>query len=186
MSYVSQCGPGGQSARRRALFTWAMLMLGAGLLMGLIVGAPWAKAHGYESVGSTIYRGFGFVCHQIPARSFHFAGNPFAVCARCTGIYAGFALGVALYPLLVRSWLARAWTPARVWLFIATAPMTLDFALGFFGIWENTHFSRLLTGAFFGAVCALFVVPALMDLSRLGWPPLLSAAGAKQREDHAT
>jgi uncharacterized membrane protein len=141
-------------------------MLCALLLLGLVVTAPWANAHGYYAFASTLYSGFGYVCHQIPARSFQLEGHPFAVCARCTGIYAGLALGLALYPL-TPLW-QRAWMPARFWLFIAVAPVTIDFALGFFGIWENTHVSRLLTGAFFGTVCGFFVAPALIDLSRTG------------------
>jgi uncharacterized membrane protein len=157
----------GRLARRRAFFAWSIAMLCALLLLSLVVAAPWASAHGHYAFARTVYEGFGYVCHQIPARSFQLEGHPFAVCARCTGIYAGFALGVALYPL-VRSW-QRAEVPARIWLFIAAGPLIVDFALGFFGIWENTHFSRLLTGALFGTVCAFFVVPALIDLSRTGW-----------------
>ncbi|HEV7859994.1 MAG TPA: DUF2085 domain-containing protein [Pyrinomonadaceae bacterium] len=168
MFYVAQCGPAAIAARRRALAAWSVGMLCALLLLSLVVAAPWANAHGYSAFASTLYRGFGFVCHQIPARSFQLEGHPFAVCARCTGIYAGFVLGFALYPL-VRSW-HSAWMPSRVWLFIAAVPITIDFALGFFGIWENTHLSRLLTGAFLGAVCAFFVAPALIDLGRKGWP----------------
>jgi uncharacterized membrane protein len=182
MAYVSQCGEGAIVARRRAFVAWSVGMLCALLLLSLIVAAPWANAHGYDAFASTLYRGFGVVCHQIPARSFQLEGHPFAVCARCTGIYAGFVLGFALYPL-VRSW-QRAWMPSRVWLFIAALPITIDFALGFFGIWENTHFSRLLTGTFFGAVCALFVAPALIDLSRTGWPRFFTTrAGALENVD---
>jgi uncharacterized membrane protein len=32
------------------------------------------------------------VCHQRPQRSFHLAGAPLPVCARCTGIYGGAAI----------------------------------------------------------------------------------------------
>jgi uncharacterized membrane protein len=167
MFYVAQCGPAAIVTRRRAFVAWSVGMLCALLLLSLIVAAPWANAHGYYAFASTLYRGFGFVCHQISGRSFQLEGHPFAVCARCTGIYAGFALGFALYPAVISC--ERAWMPARVWLFIAAVPITIDFALGFFGIWENTHFSRLLTGAFFGAVCAFFVASALIDLSRTGW-----------------
>jgi uncharacterized membrane protein len=180
--YVPQCGATGMLARRRALAAWSLLMLGAVCLLGLILAAPWASAHGYNSFASTLYRGFGYVCHQIPTRSFQFEEHPFAVCARCTGIYAGFALGLALYPLVRRDW-RRATTPARVWLFIAAGPIIVDFALGFFGVWENTHFSRLLTGAFFGAVCAFFIVPAVIEIGRSGWPRWRAHAGRDKLEE---
>ena len=39
------------------------------------------------------------ICHQIAERSFHLAGAQLPVCARCTGIYAGFAAGVVLATL---------------------------------------------------------------------------------------
>jgi uncharacterized membrane protein len=164
-------------ARRRALAAWSLLMLCALWLLGMIVAAPWASAHGHLAFASTLYRGFSYVCHQIPARSFQLEEHPFAVCARCTGIYAGFALGLTLYPLVRPEW-QRASSPARVWLFIASGPIIIDFALGFFGIWENTHFSRLMTGAFFGAVCAFFIVPASIEVSLSGWPRFASRGGA--------
>jgi uncharacterized membrane protein len=108
---------------------------------------------------------FGHVCHQIPSRAFHLAGHPFAVCARCTGIYFGFAAGVLLYPL-VRS-LKRTDTPARKWLLLAAAPAVLDFALGLVGVWENTHLSRALSGALLGLAASFYVVPGLLDLGQM-------------------
>src|SRR5205085_7886478 len=92
-------------------------------------------------------------------------GQPLAVCARCAGVYAGVAVGVLCYPL-VRS-LARTDMPARRWLLLAALPMCVDFTLGLTGLWANTHTSRALTGALLGAVAALYVVPGLLDLSRL-------------------
>jgi uncharacterized membrane protein len=140
----------------------ATLVLG---FVSLIVFAPLALAHGYNSSAFVLYQMFGRVCHQIPERAFYLEGHPLAVCARCTGIYFGFAAGVLVFPL-VRS-LQRGDAPARKWLFVAAVPTLLDFALGFFGIWENTHWSRSLTGALLGAVAAFYVVPGLMDLSRI-------------------
>ena len=40
-----------------------------------------------------------FVCHQLPARSFHLWGAALPVCARCTGIYAGAATTAILLGL---------------------------------------------------------------------------------------
>ena len=44
-------------------------------------------------------------------------------------------------------------------------PTTVDFALGFFGVWENTHASRLLTALPLGVAVAFCAVPGLVDLS---------------------
>ena len=162
-TYIPQCTPGAQSLRR-PLFVWGSVCVLALAVVALIVAAPLSLAHGHELGGQTIYQAFSSACHQIPERSFYVAGHPLAVCARCTGLYAGLAAGVLLFPL-VRP-LRSAETPARLWLLIAAAPTVLDFSLGFFGIWQNTHYSRFVTGALLGSVAAFFIVPGLIDLSR--------------------
>ncbi|HJU53523.1 MAG TPA: DUF2085 domain-containing protein [Pyrinomonadaceae bacterium] len=133
--------------------------------VSLVLVAPVARAHGHSLSAFFLYEMFGRVCHQIPERAFELAGHPLAVCARCTGIYFGFAAGVLLYPLL-RS-LERRDTPARKWLLLAAVPTLFDFALGLSGMWENTHLSRALTGALPGFVATLYVMPGLMDLGQM-------------------
>jgi len=130
--------------------------------VALVVAAPLALAGGHGLTAAVLYQGFGRICHQISARAFYLHGHPLAVCARCFGIYAGFALCVWCYPL-VRS-LRRTDAPARAWLFAAALPAGVDFSLTFFGLWENTHLSRLLTGAVLGAGAVFFVMPGLVDL----------------------
>jgi uncharacterized membrane protein len=122
-------------------------------------------AQGYTEPASFIYRAYGLLCHQIPERSFHLESKALAVCARCTGIYAGFAVSVLFYPV-VRP-LKRAESPRRIWLVAASLPIAVDFALGFFDIWQNTHFSRFATGAIFGAACALYVLPGFLELGHI-------------------
>jgi uncharacterized membrane protein len=154
-------------SNRRPLLVWLSAALGCLAVMSLILGAPLALNSGHPFWALTIYQGFSFVCHQIPERSFFIAGHPFAVCARCTGLYTGFTVATVAYPL-VRS-LRQTEAPARKWLFLAAAPLAIDFAVGYFGIWENTHSSRFATGALLGAVAVLYVMPGLMDLSLREW-----------------
>jgi uncharacterized membrane protein len=142
---------------------WALVMVGALSFVGLLVAAPLAQANGLQWFSLAVYEAFSHVCHQIPERSFYIAGYPLAVCARCTGLYVGFAVAVAFYPLMTS--LKRTHAPERKWLFIAAAPLAIDFALGLFGAWENTHVSRLLTGALLGAVSVFFILPGLVQLS---------------------
>ena len=149
---------------RRPLRVWASTATLVLALLALIFVAPLALAHDHELAGQAIYQAFSSVCHQIPGRSFYLAGHPLAVCARCTGLYVGLAAGVLLFPL-VRP-LRSAETPTRLWLLAAAAPTVIDFSLGLFGIWQNTHLSRFVTGALLGAVAAFFIVPGLVDLSR--------------------
>ncbi len=152
---------------RRPLTMWFIIATGSIAVMSLIIGAPLAFKAGHPVLGQAIYRGFSYVCHQIPERSFFIGEHQFAVCARCTGLYAGFTLATVVYPL-VRS-LRQIEAPARKWLFIAAAPLAIDFTLGYVGIWNNTHFSRFATGALLGAVAVLYIMPGLIDLSLRDW-----------------
>jgi len=148
---------------RAYLVVWVVVASIAVLLIAAIIAAPLAQAHGHPAFASAIYKTFSFVCHQIPERSFHLAGHKFGVCSRCTGLYAGFAIAVLVYPL-ARS-LQRTDTPSIVWLILATLPLGIDFALGYFSIWENTHLSRFVTGALLSSVAVFYIMPGLIDLS---------------------
>jgi uncharacterized membrane protein len=163
--YEPQFVTGEESARRvrAARVAWAAVAGLAALLVGLIVAAPLLRASGALELAEGIYRGFGAVCHQAGERSFHAAGHPLAVCARCFGLYFGALAGVAVYPLARP--LAGRETPRRAWLILAAVPTCVDFALGFFGLWENTHLSRFLTALLLGVVSAFYIVPGIVDLS---------------------
>jgi len=132
-------------------------------LVALIVGAPLAQANAHPVFASSIYKVFSFVCHQIPERSFHLAGHQFAVCSRCTGLYAGFAVATLIYPLAHS--LTRTDTPRRRWLILAAVPLLIDFSLTYFGVWSNTHLTRFSTGALLGSVAVFYVMPGLVELS---------------------
>lgn len=171
--YVPQC-----VTDRRPLLMWSFVTSGALLFSLLLIAPPLAQANGFKMFSFALYEAFSHFCHQTPERSFFIAGYPFAVCARCTGLYVGFAVAVALYPL--RTSLKRTDTPERKWLFIAAAPLAIDFALGFLGIWENTHFSRFSTGAILGAATVFFVMPGLVQLSQ--FPRLFGGKSAKKSQ----
>ena len=132
-------------------------------VIGLIVGAPLAAAYHHPQFAAATYHSFKTLCHQLPERSFFIAGHQFAVCARCTGLYGGFALVLLLYPL-IRS-LHSVEVPQIKWLFLAAAPLAIDFSLTLFGIWENTHTSRLLTGMLLGGVTVFYVMPGILELA---------------------
>jgi uncharacterized membrane protein len=148
---------------RRPLVFWAVSAATIMVLVALVVVAPLAAAGGHGELAQVIYRAFAVLCHQRPDRSYFIDGHKLAVCSRCTGLYAGFAFTLLLYPL-IRS-LRTTTTPPPSWLLLAAVPLGIDFSLTFFGIWENTHTSRLLTGALLGSVAVFYVVPGLMDLS---------------------
>lgn len=148
---------------QRPVVLWLLSVITALAVLSLIVAAPLAAANHYPSVAIPIYYSFHTLCHQLPERSFFIAGHQFAVCARCTGLYAGFALVLLLYPILRTLHVAAL--PSPKWLFLAAAPLAVDFSLTFFGVWENTHTSRLLTGLILGGASVFYVIPGLVELS---------------------
>jgi uncharacterized membrane protein len=151
------------AASRGPIIIWALVATLGLTIVGLIVGAPLARAYNHPEVAGSIYRIFSFVCHQLNDRSFHLAGYQFAVCSRCTGIYSGFAVAALIYPFARP--LSRTETPARLWLLLAAMPLAVDFLLGYFSLWHNTHLSRYVTGALLGSVAVFFIMPGLMELT---------------------
>jgi uncharacterized membrane protein len=53
-------------------------------------------------VTGVVYAIGALICHQRPERSFHWADAQLPVCARCTGLYVGAALGAFLWLALAR------------------------------------------------------------------------------------
>ena len=139
---------------------WLISTIVVFAIVSLIVIAPLTAG---SHLANSIYGGFAVVCHQLPERSYFIFGHKLAVCSRCTGLYAGFALTLLLYPLL-RPLRSIDWPPP-VWLVLAAAPMAIDFGLTFLGIWENTHTSRLLTGLLLGSVSVFYVMPGIAELT---------------------
>ncbi len=87
---------------------WAVALVVVAVLLALAVSPPWLP----RGVGAAVHAAFALVCHQIDGRSFHAHGVAFAVCHRCTGIYAGLVVGVLAWPL-VRDAVER-WMSPRV------------------------------------------------------------------------
>ncbi|MCB9625451.1 MAG: DUF2085 domain-containing protein [Sandaracinus sp.] len=121
------------------------------MLASVLIAA--ARPH---DVGSLAIRTvFSRACHQNPERSFAWAGEPFCICHRCFGIYAGLAVGA----LLAALWPRLPLDPGsrRVWS-VALVPMLVHVAL--LNLWSPADlvFLRVGTGALFGfneAVCRL-------------------------------
>lgn len=179
-AYIPQCAPVMRSLKK-PLLMWLAAVLSALVVFGLVLLAPLCLAHGHPFIAHVIYKTFGPVCHQITERSFYLEGYPHAVCARCFGLYGGFVAGLVVYPL-VRA-LDQISVPARAWLIAAVLPTTIDWALGYAGLWENTHLSRSITGALLGAAAVFYVMPGLVDLSRVGWRSFFAAPKANEAQN---
>lgn len=80
-------------------------------------------------------------CHRRPDRSLFFRGRQFPVCARCTGLLAGWAAA------LITVWF---WTPP-VWLAgILILPTVADGLIQQVSAYESRNRRRLWTGALAG------------------------------------
>jgi len=150
--------------RKQAIRVWLIGLLVVFAWTFVIAAAPLFKAEGISSISSPLYYFFSFLCHQIPERSFHIAGEKFAVCSRCFGVYFGLLLGFGIYPLWRN--IDEIEPLPKFWLFLSLIPMTIDWSLTFLGVWENTHLSRFATGIIVGVACSTFIVPALVEITR--------------------
>ena len=153
------------SGRKLAATTYAGVLILVLIWIAGIVSAPLIRAAGGDdsTLLSLLAYTYGRVCHQIADRSFHVAGHPLAVCARCFGIYVGYLAGLIVYPFA--RYLTQTELPHRSWLIAALAPVAVDFAGGYLGIFENTLASRALTGLFAGAAGAFYTLPGLVSLA---------------------
>lgn len=154
-----------QTIRRRAFFVWSVAAILIAAWVFLILLAPLAEANDFSNVSSPIYKLFSLICHQIPARSFYLENHAFAVCARCFGVYSGLLGGFIAYPIFRSIEMVEPFP--RRWLFLAMIPAAVDWSLGVLEIWENTHWSRFSTGFVLGAACAVFIIPALVEIAQL-------------------
>ncbi len=150
--------------RKQAFRVWNIGLAVVLVWVLLILAAPLAKANGVVAISSPLYQFFGYICHQISARSLHIEGEQFGVCSRCFGVYFGLLFGFAIYPLWRN--IDEIEPPPRFWLFLSLIPISVDWSLTIFGIWENTHLSRFITGLILGVACATFIVPAIVEITR--------------------
>lgn len=95
-------------------------------------------------------------CHRRAERSFFVAGRQFHICARCTGIFIGYATSPFLIP----------WRESALYLFpIALMCMGLDGVTQNLG-WRNSNNPlRLATGFAFGFTFLPFIIHIVERMS---------------------
>lgn len=129
-------------ARRWAFGFNAVLLI----WVAAFVAAPILVILGYPGLAQPIYRVFSYVCYQDDRRSFHFSGQKFACCERCTAIYMSSAFA-GLFFMTARAWIR----PARYHeLVLLTTPVLIDGMAVGAGIYDGNVVMRLLTGSLFG------------------------------------
>lgn len=128
----------------------------------LFILAPYLAHFGFKTHSGIIYIFFSKICHQQADRSFFIYGKQLAVCSRCTAIYLGFFVGTLLQMAL--SMTKKHLHPSRILLLLAMIPISADLSLTFFGIWENTFFTRFITGTILGSIVSFYIVPGLENI----------------------
>ncbi|WP_138432198.1 DUF2085 domain-containing protein [Fodinibius saliphilus] len=100
------------------------------------------------------HQAFQMLCHQIPERSFWINGQPMAVCSRCFGIYAAFAMCWIAMPIW-NSWtFPKSLSPKKLALSVLILNF-IDVVGNMLGFWQNTLLSRLVLGILLGATVTL-------------------------------
>jgi uncharacterized membrane protein len=105
------------------------------------------------------------LCHQLPERSFFFHEHQSPLCARCTGMYLGFFIGLVFLIARRRTHSARMPTAAMISVLVGLITImgidginsTLSIIPGAPQLYHTTNVHRLVTGTLFGlAMCMLF------------------------------
>jgi uncharacterized membrane protein len=145
---------------------WAVAMAAAGAVLGLAVLPPFVP----EAWQAVLMHAFSGVCHQLPDRSPHWAGEAIAVCDRCLGIYAGLLLGIAGSGL-THTLLRKVHGYAPWFLGAILVPLGVDWLGPVLGWWSNTPLSRGITGALVGLGAGALIVAALANGVSTGTSP---------------
>lgn len=147
--------------RGRVILVYALTAAGTLLWLAAVFAAPWLRSRGAGGAGF-FYACFAPICHQLPARTFLLWGYPMAVCARCFGVYSGFAGGVLLYPFLRGFSAARL--PALKMLILASAPIVVDTSANVLKLWNTAGIPRFLFGFAWGLILPFYFLTGLLEL----------------------
>lgn len=101
-----------------------------------------------------------WICHRRADRSFFYKGKQFPVCARCTGIWVGYGLGILLSLVAIPSW----WVAI-----VLLLPMSLDVLTQLLHWRESTNGLRVLTGIAGGIAEIIILIQVLIYITQLGY-----------------
>jgi len=144
----------------RRVVTIACLLI----VLGYVLAPPVVPLEKASLVGYAI-------CHRIPDRSFHLAGQQLPLCARCTGTYLGVAVALivlALYRRLYAGELLPRGLIALMVAFIAVMGFDgLNSYLSLFGVfptlYEPRNWLRAAAGGLNGIALITVVLPVFND-----------------------
>lgn len=152
------------------LATGLALVAAAIIFTGFFFNAPAGLIGKADAVGYAI-------CHRITSHSFIFGDIQMPLCARCTGIYLGVALGVAVMVGMGR-WRHGLFPPMRVIvvmvLFITLMGVDgvnsyLAFIPAIGQFYESQNWLRLLTGTLTGVAVSGLIYPVFNQTLWRNW-----------------
>lgn len=155
---------------------WAAGLTAAALLWAVaLLAAPPAIEYGglLSTVAALLYEGAGRICHQRPERSFHLAGTPLPVCARCAGLYFAGAGGALLGWTGRRRRTVAPPRATRGLILTAALPTVLSVAAEAAGLLHSSNTFRMISALPLGAAAGWVFVRALRAES--GEPALADA-----------
>lgn len=126
------------------------------LLLFLATLAPYEATH----ANTTYYALFRGVCHQKAHRCFELFGFPMAICARCTSIYFGIAIGALFLPILNSENRRRY----LILLGVSAGLVGIDVGCGFLHLYHNVFATRVVTGFLLGLPLGAMSTKAVQDL----------------------
>jgi uncharacterized membrane protein len=149
------------AVQKKMLLIFVVTAASSLLWLGGILLAPYlaSRSSPWADLAYFFYRP---VCHQIADRSLVGFGQPLAVCARCTGIYLGFLVGLGIYPF-IRGWRRPALPSGRLF-WLVSVPIGLDTAAHFLGLWDTSNTARLATGILWGIILPFYAMSGIADL----------------------
>ncbi len=147
------------------LIVWPVALIGSVIVALWLFGTPPGPLGKADAVGYAI-------CHRIAARSFHEHGRQLPLCARCTGIYLGVAVDLAIFAARGRLRASRLPAVKALLVFLLLggfyAVDGLNSYLSLFDAYQPLYHPnntlRLLTGMSFGLGLMAVVLPVFNSM----------------------
>jgi len=137
-----------------------------------------------STAGAWLHLAYAPLCHQLAERSLWLGGVPLAVCARCTGLYAGGLAGLVVGVACLGR---RDRGPRPRWLALVAAPTAIDALLPWIGLPQLSEVPRALLAIPCGVLAGWYLavgVAGLVDRPavRAGWTGIGGASPLEETD----
>ncbi len=153
-------------ARSQIRVTWRarrwLVIASAGALL-VCAGVVLVPAAEVAGVGPAPLLRLAFrpACHQVADRCLDLGFGPLAVCARCSGLYAGGLLAILFVTIV-----GQSPRPPGRWLAAAALPTAADVAAGLLGLPGLANWPRFAVALPLGMLCGLWLARATVEAVR--------------------